>query len=839
MDMNTGMGMEPPVFADLLRYHRLAAGLSQEALAERSGLSLQAISLLERGQRHGPRRQTVLALAAALALSPTHVAALEGSSRRRRRPRPAPLPRPPGLPPADSAIVGRETDLAVLPFLLRQPDVRLMTLVGPAGVGKTRLALEAAVLAAPAFVGGVIWVELAAIQHASLVIPTIATQLGLPRDAEPLIGRLATHLQGRDMLLVLDNLEQVLPAGTLLQDLLEECPALRILTTSRIALDLRSERQYAVGPLALPPRGERDPVVVAGHAAVALFLERARVIVPGLALTTTTAGAVAEVCRRLDGLPLALELAAALVRLVPPQAMLARLRDVEPGPSSAGARSEGATLDLLAGGSWNRPDRQQTMRQAITWSYELLTPGEQTVFRGLGVFVGGWNAAAAAKALDIPPEVMVATLDTLCAKHLVRLIDGMDGKPRFGMLETIREYAAERLDALEPEGREVRDRHLDWGLDLAEEADRQLTGPAQGTWLARLDREHNNLRAALGWARDRGDGRGLRVAAALCRFWYVQGYLDEGRSWLAVLLAGNTPAPASTRAIALNGVGNLAVLQGEYVHAAALYEEALALRRMLGDRQGIASSLTNLGVVSDRRGDHERAAALYDEALGLNRELGDRLGEAKVLGNLGSALGHQGNFKREAALYLEALTLFRQLGDTQSIAVALDNLGLVAFRQGDIDRAGSLYEEALALFRDLGDKDGIAGSLTSLGIVAQRQQEFECAAARLRESLRLGRDMGAREQVAEALEAMVLVISALGQPRRAVQLSGAADALRKALGVSMRADLMTAYDQAMQGARATLGEQAYASAWDRGGTLSMAEAVDLCLDPDDAPRSGR
>ena len=399
---------------------------------------------------------------------------------------------------------------------------------------------------------------------------------------------------------------------------------------------------------------------------------------------------------------------------------------------------------------------------------------------------------------------------------------------RYGLLETVRHYAAERLSTSNDEMAGALSRHLDWCLVLAEEGQVQLTGADQGSWLARLEREHDNLRAALTWARDRTDERGLRVAAALWRFWYMQGYLAEGRNWLESLLAGNASAQASTRATALNGAGNLAVLQGEYVQAATFYEESLSLRRELGDKRGVAASLTNLGVVADKYGDHDRATALYEEALALNRELDDKLGMAKVLGNLGSVFGHQADYEREAALYTEALTLFRQFGDTQSIAVALDNLGLVALRLGELARAASLYEESLALFRALGDRDGIAGTLTSLGIVAARQRAHGRAAALIRESLQVSQELGAREQIAEALEAMTVVASEMGQSQRAARLAGATDVLRASLGVPMRPDLQAGYHRTVRAMYEALG-RTYDAAWSGGRTLSVEQAVDLAL----------
>jgi predicted ATPase len=543
-------------FGELLRTYRLALGLSQEALAERCGLSTLEISHLEHGRRRGPRRATVAALAAALGLSSDQAAALEGSARRRRRPRPAPPPHPPGLPRLQTPILGRATDLEVLPFLLGQADARLLTLVGPAGVGKTRLALEVAARLAAAFPDGLTWVDLAPLRDAGLVAPTLVARLGLRGDAASDRELLLAHLRARGTLLVLDNLEQMLPAAPLLQELLDTCPRLRILATSRIRLGLRGERPYALTPLTLPPPGEDDPRRVEEYAAVALFLERARVVVPGLTLTASTAAAVAEVCRRLDGLPLAIELAAALARLVPPQAMLARLGWGELSPPEAGAaagvrpgRAIGATLDLLGSGSWERPERQQTMRQALAWSYDLLTPEGQALFRRLAVFVGGFMPEAASAVGRRGGERDVwEGVGELVSHSLLRVDGPLAGDSRLLMLETIREYGLEQLEAHD-EAEEARRDHAAHYLALAEEAQPEMQGPEQATWIGRLEREHDNLLAALRWTQARGQAEtALRLAAALGRFWLMRGYLTEGRAWLDGALATDLPPTASAAA---------------------------------------------------------------------------------------------------------------------------------------------------------------------------------------------------------------------------------------------------------------------------------------------------
>jgi predicted ATPase/transcriptional regulator with XRE-family HTH domain len=835
--------MESPAFADLLRYHRVAAGLSQEALAMRSGLSLQAVSHLERGIRRGPRRETVALLAAAMGLSATQTATLEGASHRRRSPRPAPPPPPPGLPHGASPILGRETDLAVLPFMLRQPDVRLLTLIGPAGVGKTRLAVEVTVLAAPTFTDGITWVDLAPIHDAGLAPSTIALRLGLRVEDAAYAERLTAHLRSRDTLLVLDNLEQVLPVVALIQDLLDTCPRLRILATSRVALGTRQERQYAVTPLALPPPNQDDPTIVGEYAAVAMFLARARAVVPDLALTAVTAPVVAAVCRRLDGLPLAIELAAALARLVPPQAMLARLGEAASGaPAQQGAQDSdpgrtppsSRTLDLLASGGWDRPDRQQTMRQAIAWSYELLTPPEQVVFRALGVFVGGWTIAAATAVVgdDLPADQLTGLLEALSAKHLVRTVENQEGEPRFGMLETLREYAGECLEADEREAFEARNRHLHWCVGLAEEAEPLLIGPEQAAWPARLEREHDNLRAALAWGTtERGDGAaGLRVAGALWRFWHIRGHLSEGSAWLDRTLARGQGTTAE-RAKALNGAGNLAFYQGDYERSGALHEESLALRRRLADQQGIAMSLNNLGNLAAIQGNYGRATALFEESVAIDRGLGNIQGLANSLNNLGNLAAIQGDNAQAEAWFEETLAMERELGNRQGLANSLNNLGTLANLQGNYERAVALHTEGLAVMRALGDRWGVAKSVSSLGSVTRKQGEYGQATTLFEESLKLFRDMGEQTMVVECIEGLALTALGREELPRAAQLLAAAACRREALGAPLPPMDRIVYEEAVQRVRLELGEEVFLATEAIGRALSLEEVIALALSP--------
>jgi predicted ATPase/DNA-binding CsgD family transcriptional regulator len=663
--------------------------------------------------------------------------------------------RPRKLPTPPTSLIGRDRERAAVGSQLRRAEVRLLTLTGAGGVGKTRLALAVAEDLLATFEDGVFFVDLAPIVDPALVASVIAGAVEVNETArKPLVASLADHLRARSVLLVLDNFEQVLAAAPLLAELLAACPALKALVTSRAALHLSGEHEFPVPPLELPdPKHPPDAEALSQYEAVTLFIQRARAAKPDFQITNASAAAVAELCARLDGLPLAIELAAARVKLLSPQALLARLR---------------RRLDLLIGGARDRPARQQTLRGTIDWSYDLLEPDERTLFARLAVFVGGCSleAAEAVCAEDegrrtedemakrpsssvLRPPSVLDLVASLVDKSLLRQAEGPEGEPRFGMLETIREYAAERFEA-SGDADTWRRRHAEYYLALAEQAAPELVGPAQTTWLERLEREHDNLRAALGWAIERGgEALGLRLAAALGHFWAVRGHLNEGQGWLERALSRWPEAPAPARAEALGAAGHLAYIRNEYERAATLHEEGLSLRRALGDQPGVALSLHNLGRVAHYRGDLERAAALYDESLAIRRALGDQRGVALSLNSSGVLARDRRDDERARALYEESLALFRELGDTWGIGLLLNNLARVTRDQEDWEQTAALCAESLALFRDLGDRHGVAWVLSNLAIVAQRRGAWEWAA----------RLHGAAEAIREALGSAALSLS--------------------------------------------------------------------------------
>jgi predicted ATPase/DNA-binding XRE family transcriptional regulator len=784
MTDETRPDLSPSTFGPLLRRLRADTGLTQEELAERAGVSARLVSDLERGTIQRPRRDTIRMLADGLGLKDADRDAFTAVARG-AKPAPVDEPRRVNLPAAPSPLIGRDRELAAVTSLLIQPEVRLLTLTGPGGVGKTRLALAVVARVVDAFPDGLFFVDLAPVIDPTLVLSAIAQMLGVRASGDrPLRDDLVAHLGHKRLCLLLDNLEHLAPVAPAIADLLSACSELTILATSRQSLHIRAEREYQVAPLALPDlRALPSTDELADVPAVALFVRQAEAARRSFALTDENARTIGEIAVRLDGLPLAIELAAAWTKVLSPAALLARLDH---------------RLPLLTGGPRDLPARLQTVRAAIAWSYDLLIPGEQRVLRCLAVFVGGCTLdAAESVAGPSASDMVLDVVASLVDKSLIRVVEREDVEPRFGMLETIREYGLERLAAA---GEELatRSRHAAWYLSLAERAEPELTGRDQEIWFSRLETDHDNLRAALSWGLDRQDGSATVLAGKIFRFWATLGHYEEGRRWLERAIEVDNGATESARAHARIGAGVMAYFQGDYAHAAMHTEAALATFRTLNDLDGAGSALGNLGLVADAAEDYPHANALYEEAL----------------------------------------AIFRVLGDQTRIGYMLNNLGLIAQFQGDYDRAAQLHQEALDLRRRLGDPDGIAFSLGNLGLVAFARGDYVRAEGLQRETLRLRRTLSNKSGLARCYENLALIAAATREPERATRLFAAADALRSAIGAELPPNDRAERDQCIAELRRQLGSVAFTMEWETGSALSPDEATDYALDRDSLAATG-
>lgn len=769
-------------FADLLRSRRRAAGLTQEELAARAGLSARGIADLERGVRRAPRRETVLLLVRALGGSPEDDAAFFAAARRPTAPPQPSTPAHDNLPAQATALLGRDEAIREVVALLRQTGTRLVTLTGPGGIGKTRLAIAVAAGLRADFPDGVWFVRLSRLTDPALVIPTIAETLGLKEaGSEPIAATLRAHLRKRHTLLALDNCEQVADAAPDVAALLEDCPRLSVLTTSRAPLRLRVEQVFPVAPLSAPPfdapvsASPLTPQQLAEYPAVALFVARARAVRPDFALTAANATPVADICARLDGLPLAIELAAARVKLAPPAAIVGLL---EHG------------LRVLAGGARDLPERQQAMSDTIAWSERLLSSDERALFRRLAVFSGGCPLDAAQAVCLAPEGVAPLTgdlldgLDMLVDQNLAQQREEGD-EPRFGMLRVIRDYALARL-AESGEAEALRRAHAGWALALTERAEPEMMGPAAIEWLDHLEREHDNLRAALGWALAHGETAiGQRLVAALLRFWMLRGHLREGRTWAESLLALESQKTAPTAPRALLAAGVLALYQRDEATAVDWLAQAAARGREAPDLLTTARALSSQGIAEMQLGDLEPARASLEESV----------------------------------------SIMQTLGEQRFAASALCNLGVVIYTQGDMDGAATPFAEALEVSRRLGDKDLIATALANLASVAQRRGQVASAEELGREALTLYRDQGDPRRCAIGLESLACSAGLAGQGERAARLLGAATALRATIGAPLPPQERDDIEQFVAAAQATLGETRWAEALAAGAALTQAEAI--------------
>ena len=724
------------------------------------------------------------------------------------------------LPVQRDPLLGREREVAEIVALLRRPAVGLVTLTGPGGTGKTRLSLQVAAELLGDFNDGVWFVDLAPISDPALVSMAVAQTLDIQEQrTRPLRETLTTHLHGQQLLLVLDNFEQNVAAAPLLTDLLAAAPGLKLLVTSREVLRLSGEQQYGVPPLALPSLERHEPPArLTQYPAVALFVRRAQAVKPDFCLTDENAQAVAAICVRLDGLPLALELAAARVKLFPPQALLARLQH---------------RLTLLTGGARDRTARQQTLRGAIDWSVTLLDAEEQVLFTRLSIFVGGFTLEAAEAVCGADGILRRSVVDGLAAlvdKSLVRQHDDSTGEPSFNLLETIHEYARERLEA-SGEAEAIQQRHAGYYLALVEAAEAELEGGEQVAWLQRLTVEHDNLRAAFTWScRTPGTTElSLRFAGALYGFWFRHNHLTEARAWLERALAQPGGSPAA-RTKALFSLAQIADHLDELEWAMALFEESVALFRELGDRIGIARVLLNQGRILYVQGDYEHARRLEEESLIHFQELGDRAGVGVVLLSLGDVALDQGDLDAARTYFNRARRDSQELGLIARTAGATLSLSRVAHAAGDAAEASRLLDEGLALFRSLGDQMYAGGALLGTAWHVYEQGDGRRATRLFRESLSLLRDVGTNAHRSECLSGLAAASAATGQWVRAARLCGAADATRPALSHALPRNSQAQYRHDLAAARTALGEPAWTAAWSEGGEMSLEQGITFALE---------
>jgi predicted ATPase/class 3 adenylate cyclase len=725
------------------------------------------------------------------------------------------------LPLQATPLIGREREVEAVCGLLRSPETRLLTLLGTGGTGKTRVGLQVAAELVDDFEDGVFFVPIAAITDPTLVAPTIARALGLSEGgARPAEELLEGYLRDRRTLLLLDNLEQVLEAAPVVDRLLSTAAGLKILATSRTPLGLYGEYEFPIPPLSLPDPESLPPLEnLTEYEAVRLFVERARAVRPDFSLAEDNAPAVVEICERLDGLPLAIELAAARIKLLTPQVLLDRL---------------GNRLKILTGGARNLPERQRTLRNAIEWSYELLDEGEKMLFGRLGVFSSGATLEAMEAVCDtegdLPTDVFEGA-SSLLDKSLLRQEEGAGGEPRFVMLETIHEFANAKLEG-SGEAEAVRRVHAEYFLALAEEAEPMLWGAEDAAWLERLEQEHDNMRAALHWAIEHEEGElALRVGGALRWFWYMEGYYSEGRRWLEVALGKEGPASAEARIKALAGVGFLAVDQGDLDRAEAAADEGLELSTQAGSSSlGTADFKNILGELARLRGEHQRAARLVQDSLALHQEAGDKLGIAWSLGNLANVAGDRGDHERAKQLYEEGLALSRRLGSAELLGAYLISLGSESLLEGEPERAIALNEEAAELFRKRGRRGGLQHILDNLGRATLLRGDYERAETLHKESLRVSQDLGDKLIASDSLEGLACTAGAQGEAERSAILFGAAEGLREAEGYQQAPRDRSLREPYLAAAHAQIGEATWSAAWEKGRSMEFEDAVVYALE---------
>ncbi|MEO5952337.1 MAG: tetratricopeptide repeat protein [Chloroflexia bacterium] len=840
------MANAPVSFGQWLKQARNEMGFTQKELADMVGCATTSIRKIE-AEAYRPSRQIAQRLVESLEVAKgeqeaiirlarlgkvsgvaTHADLGDSSTTEAAK-------RPGNLPAQATRILGREKESIAGHALLLRDDVRLLTLTGAPGIGKTRLALDICGSVVDAFADGIFFVPLAPITDPALVASTIARILSLQEAGdETAFSAIVAYLQGKQILLILDNFEQVADAAPVVAGLLAGCVRLKIVVTSREVLHLSGEHQFPVPPLSAPDvlhvvsMGE-----VRDYAAVRLFVERATEVNPLFVLSEQNAGAVTEICARLDGLPLAIEIAAARTKLFSPQDIQARLA---------------SRLGLLTSSRRDLPDRQQTVRKAIDWSYQLLNEEEQILFARMSVFADGCTLAAVSAVCDPMGKLGIDVLDStesLLDKSLLRQRETESGEGRLSMLEILREYALERLETSK-EAQLVRSWHAQYYIALAEAAEPELVLQDQLVWLNRLEQEHNNLRAALDWlltpesiklpGSSKNKQLALRLSGALWRFWLLHGHLAEGRKWLerAISASGDNDQDgiadsARVRAKALHGLGGLAFSQGDLTAALHNFGEALVIWKKAGEVRGAATTLSNMGLVEAGLGNDTMARLYYEECLVALRELGDKGPISRVLNNLGILMHDQGDLEEARKLHEESLLLVKELGNRAGIGASATNLGLVSMYLGDYAKARELLQESLDIAQELGSQYGVAGAYTNLSVVAYLEGDHTTEIELLRKSLVLQQELGNKIGIANCLEGIGAAIGVLGYPAEGVRLMAAGGEVREAISAPLPAKDRARYEQSLDAIRVLLTEERFAEAWAEGRRLPIGEAAALSL----------